>query len=142
MALLDLLRKDEQGADPQFLRDELRLLTQELMEAEVTEAEVAPFNGSALGSARAFLEDGWFEPPAWSPDGKPLPYVAPIGLTGLFQLLYLGLVVAATPTATASASSSPSSSGRSSSVVAPTLASKTKGRHRGQVNTLRHLHRG
>ncbi len=38
MALLDLLRKDEQGADPQFLRDGLRLLTQELMEAEVTEA--------------------------------------------------------------------------------------------------------
>jgi hypothetical protein len=28
MALLDLLRKDEQGADPQFLRDGLRLLTQ------------------------------------------------------------------------------------------------------------------
>jgi transposase-like protein len=38
MALLDLLRKDEQGADPPFLRDGLRLLTQELMEAEVTEA--------------------------------------------------------------------------------------------------------
>src|SRR2546428_9297044 len=38
MALLDLLRKDEQGSDPQFLRDGLRLLTQELMEAEVTEA--------------------------------------------------------------------------------------------------------
>ncbi len=38
MALLDLLRKDEQGADPQFLRDGLRLLAQELMEAEVTEA--------------------------------------------------------------------------------------------------------
>src|SRR5216683_5827461 len=38
MALLDLLRKDEQGADPQFLRDGLRLLAQELMDAEVTEA--------------------------------------------------------------------------------------------------------
>jgi transposase-like protein len=38
MALLDLLRKDEQGADPQFLRDGVRLLAQELMEAEVTEA--------------------------------------------------------------------------------------------------------
>jgi hypothetical protein len=38
MALLDLLRKDEQGSDPQFLRDGLRLLAQELMDAEVTEA--------------------------------------------------------------------------------------------------------
>ncbi len=37
MALLDLLRKDEQGADPTVLRDGLRLLVQELMEAEVTE---------------------------------------------------------------------------------------------------------
>jgi transposase-like protein len=37
MALLDLLRKDEQGTDPQFLRDGLRLLVQEL-DAEVTEA--------------------------------------------------------------------------------------------------------
>ena len=38
MALLELLRKDEQGADPQFLRDGVRLLAQELMDAEVTEA--------------------------------------------------------------------------------------------------------
>ncbi len=38
MALLDLVRKDEQGTDPQFLRDGLRLLAQELMDAEVTEA--------------------------------------------------------------------------------------------------------
>lgn len=37
MALLDLLRKDEQSADPQFLRDALRLLAQELLDAEVTE---------------------------------------------------------------------------------------------------------
>jgi transposase-like protein len=38
MALLELLRKGEQGADPQFLRDGVRLLAQELMEAEVTDA--------------------------------------------------------------------------------------------------------
>jgi transposase-like protein len=37
MALLDLLRKDKQGANPQFLRDGLRL-PQELMEADVTKA--------------------------------------------------------------------------------------------------------
>ena len=37
MTLLDLLNKDEQGADPSFLRDGVRLLAQELMDAEVTQ---------------------------------------------------------------------------------------------------------
>ncbi|MGH7777366.1 MAG: IS256 family transposase [Candidatus Dormibacterales bacterium] len=37
MTLLDLLDKSQQGADPDFLRDGLKLLAQELMEAEVTE---------------------------------------------------------------------------------------------------------
>jgi putative transposase len=37
MTLLDLLNKSEQGAHPNFLRDGVRLLAQELMEAEVTE---------------------------------------------------------------------------------------------------------
>jgi hypothetical protein len=37
MTLLDLLNKSEQGADPNFLRDGVRLLAQELMEAEVTD---------------------------------------------------------------------------------------------------------
>jgi Transposase, Mutator family len=37
MTLLDLLNKAEQGADPDFLRDGLRLLAQELMEAEVSQ---------------------------------------------------------------------------------------------------------
>ena len=38
MALVDLLRKDEQGSDPQLLRGGLGLLAQELIEAEVPEA--------------------------------------------------------------------------------------------------------
>ena len=37
MTLLDLLNKEEQGADPTFLRDGVRLLAQELMDAEVTQ---------------------------------------------------------------------------------------------------------
>jgi putative transposase len=37
MTLLDLLNKDEQGADPGFLRDGVRLLAQELMDTEVTQ---------------------------------------------------------------------------------------------------------
>jgi putative transposase len=36
MSLLQLLDKAEAGADPEFLRDGLRLLAQELMETEVT----------------------------------------------------------------------------------------------------------
>jgi transposase-like protein len=36
MTLLDLLNKSEQGADPTFLRDGVKLLAQELMDAEVT----------------------------------------------------------------------------------------------------------
>src|SRR5260370_1389315 len=35
MTLLDLLNKSEQGADPNFLRDDVQLLAQELMDAEV-----------------------------------------------------------------------------------------------------------
>src|SRR5207245_1937373 len=37
MTLLDLLNKSEQGADPNFLRDGVRLLAQELMDAEVSD---------------------------------------------------------------------------------------------------------
>ena len=37
MTLLDLLSKAEQGADAEFLRDGLKLLAQELMDAEVTQ---------------------------------------------------------------------------------------------------------
>ena len=37
MALLDLLNKEEQGADPGFLREGVRLLAQELMEAETSQ---------------------------------------------------------------------------------------------------------
>ena len=37
MTLLELLNKEEQGADPSFLRDGVRLLAQELMDAEVTQ---------------------------------------------------------------------------------------------------------
>jgi hypothetical protein len=37
MTSLDLLNKSEQGADPEFLRDGLKLLAQELMEADVAQ---------------------------------------------------------------------------------------------------------
>src|SRR5260370_31927544 len=62
MALLDLLRKDEQGSDPQFLRDGLRLLAQELMDAEVTEAiGAAPYERSEkrVTARNGFREREW-----------------------------------------------------------------------------------
>lgn len=62
MALLDRLRKDEQGADPQFLRDGLQLLVQELMEAEVTEAVgAAPYERTdkRVTSRNGFREREW-----------------------------------------------------------------------------------
>jgi len=37
MTLLDLLGKTEQGEDKQFLREGIKLLAQELMDAEVTQ---------------------------------------------------------------------------------------------------------
>src|SRR3989442_10108154 len=62
MALLDLLRKDEQGTDPQFLRDGVRLLAQELMDAEVTEAVgAAPYERTdkRVTSRNGFREREW-----------------------------------------------------------------------------------
>jgi transposase-like protein len=48
MSLLQLLDKAEAGADPEFLRDGLRLLVQELMETEVTQLVGAgPYERSA-----------------------------------------------------------------------------------------------
>jgi Tol biopolymer transport system component len=89
---------------------------------QTTALEVAPFNGTALGAARVLQDGGLYASPAWSPDGKALAYFAPQGLSGHFQLWYLPLAVAATPSATASASPSASASGSASSVVAPTPA--------------------
>ena len=85
-----------------------------------TALEVAPFNGTALGPARVLLDGGLYASPAWSPDGEALAYFAPQGLTGHFQLWYLALPVAATPSPSLSATPSPSTSSRASSIVAPT----------------------
>ncbi len=62
MALLDLLGKAEQGVDPTFLRDGLRLLAQELMDAEVSEAIGAgPYERTdkRVTSRNGFREREW-----------------------------------------------------------------------------------
>jgi Tol biopolymer transport system component len=88
---------------------------------QTTALEIAAFNGTALGPVRVLIEGGLYGSPVWSPDGKALAYFAPAGLTGHFQLWYLPLAVAATPSATAS--TSPSASAQASpSIVAPPQA--------------------
>jgi len=47
VTLLDLLAKCDQGADPTFLRDGLKLLAQELMDAEVVWRSVGLFRDRA-----------------------------------------------------------------------------------------------
>jgi transposase-like protein len=62
MTLLDLLAKCDQGVDPTFLRDGLKLLAQELMEAEVTQLiGAAPYerSDSRLNSRNGYRERLW-----------------------------------------------------------------------------------
>src|SRR5437868_7231283 len=82
--------------------------------------EIASFTGTTLGPARVLLEGGLYASPAWSPDGKALAYFAPQGQAGHFQLWWLPLPVAATPSSTIAASPPTSASARASSSVAPT----------------------
>ena len=66
MTLLDLLNKEEQGADPNFLRDGVRLLAQELMEAEVSEltgADLHERSQSRLAYRNGYREREW--DPGW-----------------------------------------------------------------------------
>jgi WD40-like Beta Propeller Repeat len=81
--------------------------------------EVASFNGSALGARHVLVDGGLYASPAWAPDGKALAYFAPQGLAGHFQLWWLPLVVAATPSPSVATSPSTSAS-QASSIVAPT----------------------
>jgi hypothetical protein len=81
--------------------------------------EIAPFNGSALGPRKVLMQGGLYASPAWSPDGKALAYFAPQGETGHFQLWWLALPVAATPSPSISASALASTS-PGAFVAAPT----------------------
>jgi len=81
--------------------------------------EVAPFNGNVLGPARVLLDAGLYASPAWSPDGKALAYYAPAGMAGHFQLWWLALPVAPTPSPALSPTHSPSAGGEASSIVVP-----------------------
>lgn len=81
--------------------------------------EVASFNGTTLGPARILIDGGLYASPAWSPDGQALAYFAPSGAAGHFELWWLAVPVAPTPTATPG--HSPSGSGAASSILVPSL---------------------
>jgi hypothetical protein len=81
--------------------------------------EVAPLNGTTLGPARVLLEGGLYASPAWSPDGQALAYFAPSGAAGHFELWWLAVPVAATPSATPA--HTPAAGGAASSIVIPSL---------------------
>lgn len=87
---------------------------------QTTRLEVAPFNGVSLGPARVLVEGGLYAQPSWSADGQSLVYYAPSGAAGHFELWWLALPVAATPSPTPSPSHSPSPGGVASSIVVPT----------------------
>ena len=84
--------------------------------------EVAAVNGTSLGPPRTLLDGGLFASPAWSPDGQALAYFAPSGAAGHFELWWLAVPVAATPSPTPTATPTNSSSaGGASSIVVPPL---------------------
>jgi hypothetical protein len=83
--------------------------------------EVAPFNGTSLGPPRTLLDGGLYASPAWSPDGQALAYFAPSGAAGHFELWWLAVPVAATPSPTPTAPPTASAGAAASSIVLPSL---------------------
>lgn len=53
---------------------------------QVTTVEVAAFDGTSLGPRQVLVAGVQAAQPVWSPDGKQLLYLAPVGITGHFQL--------------------------------------------------------
>ena len=53
---------------------------------QMTSLEVAAFDGTSLGPRQALVTGVQAAQPVWSPDGTQLLYVAPVGITGHFQL--------------------------------------------------------
>jgi hypothetical protein len=62
-----------------------------------TSIEVASFDGTSLGPRQVLVTGVQAAQPVWSPDGKQLLYLAPVGITGHFQL-WSDAVPAALPT--------------------------------------------
>ncbi len=53
---------------------------------QTTSLEVAAFDGTSLGPRTTVISGVQAAQPTWSPDGSQLVYMAPVGMTGHFQL--------------------------------------------------------
>jgi hypothetical protein len=53
---------------------------------QTTSLEVAAFDGTSLGPRQVLVSGVQAARPVWSPDGSQLAYLAPVGMTGHFQL--------------------------------------------------------
>jgi hypothetical protein len=53
---------------------------------QMTSVEVASFDGTSLGPRQVLATGVQAAQPVWSPDGTQLLYLAPVGITGHFQL--------------------------------------------------------
>jgi hypothetical protein len=53
---------------------------------QATSLEVAAFDGTSLGPRQVLVTGAQAAQPVWSPDGTRLLYLAPVGITGHFQL--------------------------------------------------------
>jgi len=91
---------------------------------QTAKLEVASFNGATLSPARVLAEGALYAAPAWSPDGQALAYFAPSGAAGHFELWWLAVPVATSPTPTATSAHSPSPGGATSSIVVPSLPAR------------------
>jgi len=92
-----------------------------------TRLEVAPFNGTTLGTPRVLIGGGLIAQPTWSPDGAGLAYFAPAGIVGHFELWWVpvGTVVPVTtpkPTPKPTASATRASTATATPAVSTTAA--------------------
>lgn len=67
-------------------------------EKQVSDLEIASWNGSTLGPRRVIVSNQFVAQPAWAPDGSGIAYLAPGVSGGPFQLWYLPRSAYAPPT--------------------------------------------
>jgi hypothetical protein len=96
---LPLTAPDDQCSQPALSPDGAKLAMVCSYGKQTASLEVAAFDGSSLGPRQVVVPDVQAAQPTWSPDGTRLVYLAPVGMTGHFQLWSTG-VPASLPTPT------------------------------------------
>jgi len=96
-APLPLTAPEDHCSEPALSPDEKKLAMICSYGGQKTSLEVAAFDGSSLGPRQVVVAGVPAAQPAWSPDGTRLVYLAPVGITGHFQL-FAAVPPAALPT--------------------------------------------